>query len=390
MQAVLLPLLVCQVWKGQPENCSRAKGVNVEKACEEVSSNPEPVPLVTVAFPIVGTATELTNHALKYSSVVTKKEVADDHDGCRLKLMNEPSDPRDSGEGCVSDEEKITLSADMLEESSNPASPLNSVHTIGSPAQPSIEPSSGVALSPVRSSDISSSQLQSKLRGGPSVENNDITNSNLRQLRCKIILTDLEFSLKPVTYAGIFNHMLNWLVNWDQRQHGVYEAVILKSWRLDKTVIAWLYSCLDVIWLLVDEGKCRVPFYELLRSDFQFIENIPNDEALFTLTLVIQEPGQLVEISLNAHGTRVVQKLIETLETGQQISLVVSALEPGSLTLIKDLHGNHVVQHCLECLSNEDNKFIYVAAVKYCVEIATHQTRMLCSTKMHSLFKRGA
>ena len=58
----------------------------------------------------------MTNHALKYSSVVTKKEVADDHDGCRLKLMNEPSDPRDSGEGCVSDEEKITLSADMLEE----------------------------------------------------------------------------------------------------------------------------------------------------------------------------------------------------------------------------------------------------------------------------------
>ncbi|KAL5070747.1 hypothetical protein RYX36_021634 [Vicia faba] len=229
MQAVLLPLLVCQVWKGQPENCSRAKGVNVEKACEEVSSNPEPVPLVTVSFPIVGTATELTNHALKYSSVVTKKEVVDDHDGCRLKLMNEPSDPRDSGEGCVSDEEKITLSADMLEESSNPASPLNSVHTIGSPAQPSIEPSSGAALSPVKSSDISSSQLQSKLRGRPSVENNNITNSNLRQLRCKIILTDLEFSLKPVTYAGIFNHMLNWLVNWDQRQHGVDEAVILKS-----------------------------------------------------------------------------------------------------------------------------------------------------------------
>ncbi|CAI8587469.1 unnamed protein product [Vicia faba] len=275
-------------------------------------------------------------------------------------------------------------------QSSNPASPLNSVHTIGSPAQPSIEPSSGAVLSPVKSSDISSSQLQSKLRGGPSVQNNDITNSNLRQQRCKIILTDLEFSLKPVTYAGIFNHMLNWLVNWDQRPHGVDEAVILKSWRLDKTVIAWLHSCLDVIWLLVDEGKCRVPFYELLHSDFQFIENIPNDEALFTLTLVIQEPGQLVEISLNAHGTRVVQKLIETLETGQQISLVVSALEPGSLTLIKDLHGNHVVQHCLECLSNEDNKFIYVASVKYCVEIATHQTRMLCSTKMHSLFKRGA
>ncbi|KAL5064703.1 hypothetical protein RYX36_026440 [Vicia faba] len=113
---VSLPSLEGTAGDANTASFSRAKGVNVEKACEEVSSNPEPVPLVTVAFPIVGTATKLTNHALKYSSVVTKKEVADDHDGCRFKLMNEPSDPRDSGEGCVSDEEKITLSADMLEE----------------------------------------------------------------------------------------------------------------------------------------------------------------------------------------------------------------------------------------------------------------------------------
>ena len=55
-------------------------------------------------------------------------------------------------------------------------------------------------------------------------------------------------------------------------------------------------------------------------------------------------------------STRVVQKLIETLKTRQQISLVVSALEPGFLALIKDLNGNHVVQRCLLCLSNEDNK----------------------------------
>lgn len=60
--------------------------------------------------------------------------------------------------------------------------------------------------------------------------------------------------------------------------------------------------------------------------------------------------------SSSSLSTRVVQKLIETLKTRQQISLVVSALEPGFLSLIKDLNGNHVVQHCLQCLSNEDNK----------------------------------
>ncbi|KAE9605479.1 putative armadillo-like helical, pumilio, RNA binding domain-containing protein [Lupinus albus] len=91
------------------------------------------------------------------------------------------------------------------------------------------------------------------------------------------------------------------------------------------------------------------------------------------LLIITEEPGQLVRISLNTHGTRVVQKLIETLRTRQQISLAVSALEPGFLSLIKDLNGNHVVQHCLLCLSNEDKRFIFVAAAKYCVEIATHK-----------------
>ncbi|CAL0302981.1 unnamed protein product [Lupinus luteus] len=81
----------------------------------------------------------------------------------------------------------------------------------------------------------------------------------------------------------------------------------------------------------------------------------------------------IVDIFVSSFSTRVVQKLIETLKTWPQISLVVSALEPGFLTLIKDFNGNHVVQHCLQWLSNEHNKFIFVVAAKYCVDIATHQ-----------------
>nr|GEW19104.1 putative pumilio homolog 8, chloroplastic [Tanacetum cinerariifolium] len=61
-------------------------------------------------------------------------------------------------------------------------------------------------------------------------------------------------------------------------------------------------------------------------------------------------------IGLLRHLTRVVQKLIETLKTRKQIKMVISALEPGFLSLIKDLNGNHVIQRCLQCLSNEDNK----------------------------------
>ncbi|XP_059648069.1 putative pumilio homolog 7, chloroplastic [Cornus florida] len=105
----------------------------------------------------------------------------------------------------------------------------------------------------------------------------------------------------------------------------------------------------------------------------KLLEVCNEEQILQILLMATEERGELVRISLNTHGTRVVQKLIETLKTRQQISLVISALEPGFLTLIKDLNGNHVVQRCLQCLSNEDNKFIFVAAAKYCVDIATHQ-----------------
>ncbi|XP_059649495.1 mediator of RNA polymerase II transcription subunit 23 [Cornus florida] len=170
-------------------------------------------------------------------------------------------------------------------QSSNPASPLPSVHGIGSPTQSATEPSSCATLSAVKSSDINSVGQQSTARINSSIRENAI--SSLRHLCCKIILTGLESNLKPVTHANIFYHMLNWLVNWDQRQQGIDEFDGAKSWKQGKALTEWLHSCLDVIWLLVEDDRCRVPFYELLRSSLQFIENIPDDEALFTLILEI-------------------------------------------------------------------------------------------------------
>ncbi|XP_010535560.1 PREDICTED: putative pumilio homolog 7, chloroplastic [Tarenaya hassleriana] len=91
------------------------------------------------------------------------------------------------------------------------------------------------------------------------------------------------------------------------------------------------------------------------------------------ILLATAEPGQLIRVSLNAYGTRVVQRLVETIKTRKQISLVKLALRPGFLELIKDLNGNHVIQRCLQCLSTEDNKFIFDAATKFCADIATHR-----------------
>ncbi|KAJ0231139.1 putative pumilio 7 [Hirschfeldia incana] len=106
----------------------------------------------------------------------------------------------------------------------------------------------------------------------------------------------------------------------------------------------------------------------------QKLLDVCNEEQRTQIVLVATaEPGQLIRISLNAYGTRVVQRLVETIKTGKQVSLVKSALRPGFLDLIKDLNGNHVIQRCLQCLSTEDNKFIFDAATKFCTEIATHR-----------------
>lgn len=177
-------------------------------------------------------------------------------------------------------------------QSSNPASPLPSIHGIGSPAQSAAEPSS---LSPMKSNDVICFG-QPSARANTSVRENVI--SSLRQLSCKIILIGLDSNVMPVTRADIFNHMMNWLVNWDQKQQGLDEFDSAQFWKPDKALIEWLHNCLDVIWLLVDDNKCRVPFYELIRSGLQFIDNIPDDEALFTLILEIHRRRDMMAIHM--------------------------------------------------------------------------------------------
>ncbi|KAJ0675591.1 putative mediator complex, subunit Med23 [Helianthus annuus] len=178
-------------------------------------------------------------------------------------------------------------------QTSSPASPLISVHGIGSPSQSANEPST-TPLSPVKSSDINNSGHHS--RSNMLTRDNAI--SSLRQLCCKIIFSALEGNLKPATHADIFNHMMNWLVNWDQQQQGSDEVDGIKSWKRDKALFEWLHNCLDVIWLLVDDKKCRVPFYELVRSGLQFLQNISDDEALFTLILEIHRRRDMMAMHM--------------------------------------------------------------------------------------------
>ncbi|RRT48012.1 hypothetical protein B296_00048809 [Ensete ventricosum] len=177
-----------------------------------------------------------------------------------------------------------------------PASPLATIHGVSSPAQSATDQSAGATLSPVKPSELSGSGHQSITRSTQMTRGNAM--SSLRQFSCKIILAGLEFNLKPITHAEILSQMLNWLVNWDQKPVGSDDSDVKKAWKPERPVHEWMHTCLDVIWRLVDEDKCRIPFYELLRSNLQFMDNIPDDEAMFGIILEIHRRRDMVAMHM--------------------------------------------------------------------------------------------
>ncbi|KAJ9081419.1 hypothetical protein DSO57_1014717 [Entomophthora muscae] len=88
---------------------------------------------------------------------------------------------------------------------------------------------------------------------------------------------------------------------------------------------------------------------------------------------------RLVQISLNMHGTRAVQKMLEFLVPGNGIRpapaifSIIDSIKDNVVDLIKDLNGNHVIQKCINLLCPEFNQFIYDSVSTHVVEVATHR-----------------
>jgi len=96
--------------------------------------------------------------------------------------------------------------------------------------------------------------------------------------------------------------------------------------------------------------------------------------------ILIQLQEDLVAISLNVHGTRVVQKLLECMENSDEFELIQKAFEVFVITLAKDVYGMHVVLRCLHRIpapnpeaEGPDNTFIFREITKNIVSVATHK-----------------
>lgn len=96
-----------------------------------------------------------------------------------------------------------------------------------------------------------------------------------------------------------------------------------------------------------------------------------NDEQ--RTILINNAAPSLVNIALNQHGTRALQKMIEFVSTSEQIQTIIFSLQNRVVELIQDLNGNHVIQKCLNRLSSGDARFIFDAVGEHCVVVGTHR-----------------
>jgi hypothetical protein len=95
-------------------------------------------------------------------------------------------------------------------------------------------------------------------------------------------------------------------------------------------------------------------------------------EAQVKMVLDLIAP-QLLELSLDPHGTRVVQKIIEVFGQSTCISQVISTLSPHAPHLITDLNGNHVIQRFLNTCPPSLNQFIYDSVCASILPVATNR-----------------
>lgn len=83
--------------------------------------------------------------------------------------------------------------------------------------------------------------------------------------------------------------------------------------------------------------------------------------------------ANLFLLSINQHGTRALQKIIDKMNNDYQLGLLVDGLKPYIIDLIKDLNGNHVIQKVLNKYSSENCQFIYDAIMNDLLVVATHK-----------------
>lgn len=110
----------------------------------------------------------------------------------------------------------------------------------------------------------------------------------------------------------------------------------------------------------------------------------------------------MMNIGINPHGTRVLQKLIDTITTNEQKDRFISYFKPCVITFCNDINGNHIIQKFITTISAPKNQFIFeiiqqniklvglnkhgCCALQKCIEFGTDKQRndMINSSIKHA------
>lgn len=138
----------------------------------------------------------------------------------------------------------------------------------------------------------------------------------------------------------------------------------------------WLDTNCDpeAVHVLMDE---IIPHVAELMTDqyanflIQKLFDIMPDDVRYKVALVAAPHISL--IALTPHGTFSVQKMIETIATRDEMEIIREALSKDVVRLVKDAHGNHVIQKVLQRFDCDDKEFIYEAVAADCVSIAKNK-----------------
>lgn len=143
--------------------------------------------------------------------------------------------------------------------------------------------------------------------------------------------------------------------------------------RIDETLVSKLL-CVTNFGIIFQE--IHLLLYELIIDPFgnyliQKLVNYCSEEDLNLVLEILQH--NLFLISINQHGTRALQKIIDRMNNSYQLSILTKRLKPYIIELIKDLNGNHVIQKILNKYTPGDCQFIYDSIIQDILVVATHK-----------------
>ena len=146
-------------------------------------------------------------------------------------------------------------------------------------------------------------------------------------------------------------------------QHGCrYLQRKLEDGDADAIQIIFSETCPHIVELMTD------PFGNYLCQKL-----FEHCDQLQRTTLIATASPALPIIAHNQHGTRALQKMIEYVQTDEQVDMIIHSLSHAVVELVQDLNGNHVIQKCLTRLGAERSQFIYDAVASECVIVGTHR-----------------